>query len=69
MSEKLSLVVRRISELAGTLLDVKVTMSHATGRLTPTVSAIRDVLAELEAREQKSAFESSARGRAFIAQS
>eukprot|EP00965_Chrysotila_dentata_P005687 187497-Pleurochrysis_carterae.AAC.1 len=44
-------------------------MSHATGRLAPTVSAIRDVLAELEAREQKSNFESSARGRAFIAQS
>eukprot|EP00965_Chrysotila_dentata_P036194 1205455-Pleurochrysis_carterae.AAC.1 len=54
MVEKLSHVVRRISELAGTLLDVKVTMSHATGRLAPTVAAIRDVLAELEAREQKS---------------
>eukprot|EP00965_Chrysotila_dentata_P127956 4231177-Pleurochrysis_carterae.AAC.1 len=44
-------------------------MSHATGRLAPTVTAIRDALAELESREQKSTFESSARGRAFIAQS
>eukprot|EP00965_Chrysotila_dentata_P125813 4158434-Pleurochrysis_carterae.AAC.1 len=69
MAEKLSHVIRRISELADTLLDVKVTMSHATGRLAPTVAAIRDVLAELEAREQKSAFDSGTRGRAFVAQS
>eukprot|EP00965_Chrysotila_dentata_P151659 5012460-Pleurochrysis_carterae.AAC.1 len=53
MSEKLAHVVRRISELAGTLLDVKIAMAHATGQLTPTVTAIRDVLSELEAREQK----------------
>eukprot|EP00965_Chrysotila_dentata_P078709 2594461-Pleurochrysis_carterae.AAC.1 len=69
MAEKLSHVIRRISELAGTLLDVKVTMLHATGRLASTVAAIRDVLAELEAREQKSAFDSGTRGRAFDAQS
>eukprot|EP00965_Chrysotila_dentata_P038773 1288519-Pleurochrysis_carterae.AAC.1 len=49
MSEKLAHTVRRISELAGTLLDAKITMSRATGQLAPTVTAIRDVLSELEA--------------------
>eukprot|EP00965_Chrysotila_dentata_P112331 3713551-Pleurochrysis_carterae.AAC.1 len=68
MSEKLAHVVRRVSELAGTLLDVKIAMTHATGQLSPTVAAIRDVLSELEAREQKSAFDTSNRGRAFLAQ-
>eukprot|EP00965_Chrysotila_dentata_P044315 1473495-Pleurochrysis_carterae.AAC.1 len=58
MSKKLAHVVRRISELADTLLDVKITMARATGQLSPTVTAIRDVLSELEAREQKSAFDS-----------
>eukprot|EP00965_Chrysotila_dentata_P089192 2945701-Pleurochrysis_carterae.AAC.1 len=43
-------------------------MSRATGQLAPTVSAIRDVLSELEAREQKSTFESNGRNRAFLAQ-
>eukprot|EP00965_Chrysotila_dentata_P201041 6180347-Pleurochrysis_carterae.AAC.1 len=43
-------------------------MSRATGQLIPTVTAIRDVLSELEAREQKSAFESNGRNRAFLAQ-
>eukprot|EP00965_Chrysotila_dentata_P130336 4309432-Pleurochrysis_carterae.AAC.1 len=62
MSEKLAHVVRRVSELAGTLLDVKIAMTHATGQLSPTVAAIRDVLSELEAREQKSAFDTSNRG-------
>eukprot|EP00965_Chrysotila_dentata_P162630 5369972-Pleurochrysis_carterae.AAC.1 len=68
MSEKLAHVVRRVSELAGALLDVTITMSRATGQLSPTVTAIRDVLSELEAREQKSAFETNNRGRAFLAQ-
>eukprot|EP00965_Chrysotila_dentata_P027635 918572-Pleurochrysis_carterae.AAC.2 len=69
MSEKLAHTVRRISELAGTLVDVKITMSRANGQLAPTVTAIRNVLSELEAREQKSAFESNGRNRAFLAQS
>eukprot|EP00965_Chrysotila_dentata_P153921 5087270-Pleurochrysis_carterae.AAC.1 len=43
-------------------------MSRATGQLIPTVTVIRDVLGELEAREQKSAFESNGRNRAFLAQ-
>eukprot|EP00965_Chrysotila_dentata_P010315 335707-Pleurochrysis_carterae.AAC.1 len=68
MSEKLAHSVRRIGELAGTLLDVRITMSRAAGQLIPTVTAIRDVLSELEAREQKSAFESNGRNRAFLAQ-
>eukprot|EP00965_Chrysotila_dentata_P172605 5695935-Pleurochrysis_carterae.AAC.1 len=43
-------------------------MAHATGQLSPTVTAICDVLSEFEAREQKSAFDTSNRGRAFLAQ-
>eukprot|EP00965_Chrysotila_dentata_P137376 4544123-Pleurochrysis_carterae.AAC.1 len=43
-------------------------MAHATEQLSPTVTAIREVLSELEAREQKNAFDTSNRGRAFLAQ-
>eukprot|EP00965_Chrysotila_dentata_P054323 1802037-Pleurochrysis_carterae.AAC.1 len=51
MSEKLSHVIRRIGENVGTLLDVKIALTSATGRLAPTLTAIRDVLTEMEARE------------------
>eukprot|EP00965_Chrysotila_dentata_P103160 3405979-Pleurochrysis_carterae.AAC.2 len=66
MSEKLSHVIRRIGENVGTLLDVKIALISATGRLTPTLTATRDVLTELEARELGAADGSKA-GRAFLA--
>eukprot|EP00965_Chrysotila_dentata_P064777 2147599-Pleurochrysis_carterae.AAC.1 len=42
MSEKLAHVIRRIGENVGTLLDVKIALTSATGRLAPTLTAIRD---------------------------
>eukprot|EP00965_Chrysotila_dentata_P034067 1134657-Pleurochrysis_carterae.AAC.1 len=66
MAEKLSHVVRRIGENVGTLLDVKIALTSATGRLAPTLTAIRDVLAELEAREL-SVSDAGRPGRAFLA--
>eukprot|EP00965_Chrysotila_dentata_P028908 960994-Pleurochrysis_carterae.AAC.1 len=53
MAEKLSNVIRRIGENVGTLLDVKIALTSATGRLAPTLTAIRDVLTELDAREHR----------------
>eukprot|EP00965_Chrysotila_dentata_P064657 2143916-Pleurochrysis_carterae.AAC.1 len=51
MAEKLSHVVCRIGDNVGTLLDVKIALTFATRRLAPTLTAIRDVLTELDARE------------------
>eukprot|EP00965_Chrysotila_dentata_P193738 6175935-Pleurochrysis_carterae.AAC.8 len=66
LAQKLSHVIRQIGENVGTLLDVKIALTSATGRLAPTLTAIRDVLAELEAREH-SVVDSSKPGRAFLA--
>eukprot|EP00965_Chrysotila_dentata_P075317 2487353-Pleurochrysis_carterae.AAC.1 len=66
MSEKLSHVIRRIGENVGTLLDVKIALTSAAGRLAPTLTAIRDVLSELEAREH-SAIDGAKPVRAFLA--
>eukprot|EP00965_Chrysotila_dentata_P197947 6178510-Pleurochrysis_carterae.AAC.5 len=49
MAENLSNVIRRIEENVGTVLDVKIDLTSFTGRLAPTLTAIRDVLAELDA--------------------
>eukprot|EP00965_Chrysotila_dentata_P085602 2823980-Pleurochrysis_carterae.AAC.1 len=43
MSEKLSHVIRRIGENVGTLLDVKIALTSATGRLTVTLRAMLHV--------------------------
>eukprot|EP00965_Chrysotila_dentata_P260463 6213914-Pleurochrysis_carterae.AAC.1 len=67
MAEKLAHTVRRIGESVGTYLDVKLALSSATGRLAPTIAAIRDVLGELEAREYKRNIDTSSSGRAFLA--
>eukprot|EP00965_Chrysotila_dentata_P227291 6195911-Pleurochrysis_carterae.AAC.1 len=67
MAEKLSHTIRRIGESVGTYLDVKLALGSATGRLAPTLAAIRDVLGELEAREYKRNVESGSSGRAFLA--
>eukprot|EP00965_Chrysotila_dentata_P026696 885330-Pleurochrysis_carterae.AAC.1 len=66
MAEKLSNVIRRIGENVGTLLDVKIALTSATGRLAPTLTAIRDVLTELDAREHR-VHDTSKSGRAFLA--
>eukprot|EP00965_Chrysotila_dentata_P015134 500405-Pleurochrysis_carterae.AAC.1 len=67
MAEKLSHTIRRIGECVGTYLDVKLALASATGRLAPTLVAIRDVLGELEAREYKRNVEFGSTGRAFLA--
>eukprot|EP00965_Chrysotila_dentata_P172956 5708097-Pleurochrysis_carterae.AAC.1 len=67
MAEKLSHTIRRIGESVGTYLDVKLALGSATGRLAPTLAAIRDVLGELEAREYKRNIDSGSTGRAFLA--
>eukprot|EP00965_Chrysotila_dentata_P167433 5528939-Pleurochrysis_carterae.AAC.2 len=66
MAEKLSHVIRRIGENVGTLLDVKIAFTSATGRLPLTLTAIRDVLAELDARKHNAGTATKS-GRAFIA--
>eukprot|EP00965_Chrysotila_dentata_P061739 2045073-Pleurochrysis_carterae.AAC.1 len=51
VAEKLSSVVRRLSENISTLLDVKIELKSAAGDLSLTLEAIRDVLSTAQARE------------------
>eukprot|EP00965_Chrysotila_dentata_P207391 6184068-Pleurochrysis_carterae.AAC.1 len=51
MAEKQSNLVCLIGERTSTFLDVKIALPRATGQLAPTLTAIQDMLGELEARE------------------
>eukprot|EP00965_Chrysotila_dentata_P020476 678691-Pleurochrysis_carterae.AAC.1 len=51
VAEKLCAVVRRLSESINTILDVKLVMKGATGDLALTLTTIREVLSDFEARE------------------
>eukprot|EP00965_Chrysotila_dentata_P114608 3787929-Pleurochrysis_carterae.AAC.1 len=44
IAKKLWSVVRRLSELINTILDVKLVMKNATGNLPLTLATIREVL-------------------------
>eukprot|EP00965_Chrysotila_dentata_P219433 6191147-Pleurochrysis_carterae.AAC.1 len=66
VAEKLSHVIRRIRENVSTLLNVKIALTSATGRIAPRPTAVRGVLTELDASEHK-AYDPSKSGRTFLA--